>query len=34
MRASASDPEQQRAVRREFRHRAQEVCLDGERHPF
>jgi hypothetical protein len=19
---------------REFRHRAQEVCLDGERHPF
>ena len=34
LRASAGDPERQRAVRRELRRRAEEVRLDGERHPF
>src|SRR4029077_16616685 len=34
LRASAGDPERQRAIRRELRHRAEEVRLDGERHPF
>jgi endoglucanase len=34
LRASAGDPERQRAIRRELRRRAEEVRLDGERHPF
>jgi endoglucanase len=34
LRASAGNPERQRAIRRDFRHRAEEVRLDGERHPF
>jgi endoglucanase len=34
LRASAGDPERQRAIRRELRSRAEEVRLDGERHPF
>jgi endoglucanase len=34
LRASAGDPEQQRAIRRELRRRAEQVRLDGERHPF
>ena len=34
LRASAGDPERQRAIRRELRHRAEEERRDGERHPF
>ena len=34
LRASAGDPERQRAIRRELRRRAEEVRRDGERHPF
>jgi endoglucanase len=34
LRASAGDPERKRAIRRELRRRAEEVRLDGERHPF
>ena len=34
LRASAGDPERQRAIRGELRRRAEEVRLDGERHPF
>jgi endoglucanase len=34
LRASAGDPERQRAIRQELRHRAEDVRLDGERHPF
>jgi endoglucanase len=34
LRAPAGDPERQRAIRRELRHRAREVRLDGEHHPF
>jgi endoglucanase len=34
LRASAGDPERQRAIRRDLRRRAEEVRLDGERHPF
>jgi endoglucanase len=34
LRASAGDPERQRAIRRELRRRADEVRVDGERHPF
>ncbi len=34
LRASAGDPERQRAIRQELRRRAEEVRLDGERHPF
>jgi endoglucanase len=34
LRASAGDPERQRAIRRELQHRAEEVRLDGEHHPF
>jgi endoglucanase len=34
LRASAGDPERQKAIRRELRGRAQEVRQDGERHPF
>ena len=34
LRASAGDPDRQRAIRRELRRRAEEVRGDGERHPF
>jgi len=34
LRASAGDPERQRVIRQELRRRAEEVRLDGERHPF
>jgi endoglucanase len=34
LRASAGDLERQRAIRRDFRRRAEEVRSDGERHPF
>src|SRR5689334_19914429 len=34
LRASAGDPERQRAIRRELHRRAEEVRRDGERHPF
>ncbi len=34
LRASAGDPERQRVIRRELRLHAEEVRLDGERHPF
>jgi endoglucanase len=34
LRASAGDPERQRAIRGELRDRAEEVRVDGERHPF
>jgi endoglucanase len=34
LRASAGAPERQRAIQREIRFRADEVRLDGERHPF
>jgi endoglucanase len=34
LRASAGDPERQRAIRWELRRRAEEVRRDGERHPF
>jgi endoglucanase len=34
LRASAGDPERQRAIRRELRSRADEVRFDGVRHPF
>jgi endoglucanase len=34
LRASAGDPERQQAIRRELHSRAEEVRLDGERHPF
>ena len=34
LRASAGDPDRQRAIRRELRSRADEVRRDGDRHPF
>jgi endoglucanase len=34
LRASAGDPERQRAIRWELRHRAEEVRFDGKSHPF
>jgi endoglucanase len=34
LRASAGDPDRQRAIRRELRRHAEEVRLDGARHPF
>jgi endoglucanase len=34
LRASAGDPERRLAIRQELRRRADEVLLDGERHPF
>jgi endoglucanase len=34
LRASSGSPERQRAIRMELRRRADEVRLDGERHPF
>jgi endoglucanase len=34
VRASAGDPERQGAIRRELRRRAEEVRVDGQRHPF
>jgi endoglucanase len=34
LRTSAGDLERQQAIREELRHRAEEVRLDGERHPF
>jgi endoglucanase len=34
LRASAGDPERKAAIRRDLRRRADEVLVDGERHPF
>ena len=34
LRASAGDPVRQRAIRQDLRHRAEEVLMDGGRHPF
>src|SRR5262245_4803382 len=34
LRASAGDPQRQKAIRQELRQRAEEVRIDGQRHPF